>query len=329
MSLIHIYAVEVDFLSDIFGLTPRSIRRWYQTFLRTGTVLENLRVVKKSRWPPEVIAEVEKYVKAHPTFYIEELKDHIRLKFPRLRNTSDSTICRVLNFDLQLSRKKLTKAARESVPQEIDNFYNKLKTIYSFPEQLVFVDETSKDGRDAFRRYARSKRGTKAVVRLPFSRGNRISILAALDYTGFMSWKCTAGTFSRRAFNNAFSEKVVPFLNPWPLPRSIVIMDNAKIHMFQELENAVHQCGARLIYLPPYCPELNPIEVCFGKLKRWIQKNANLVFPLYPEMVLDVGMTACTKDVEHGTLGLYGHCGYDSYGLRLNIFKDLQNLTDD
>ena len=140
VNLIHIYAVEADFLSDIFGPTPRSIfgptprsiRRWYQTFLRTGTVLENLPVVKKSRWPPEVIAEVEKYVKARPTFYIEELKDHLRSQYPRLRNTSDSTICRVLNFDLQLTRKKLTKAARESVPEEIDTFYKKLKPIYSY-----------------------------------------------------------------------------------------------------------------------------------------------------------------------------------------------------
>ena len=273
VSLVHIYGIEIDFLSELFGPNPRSIQRWYRKFLKTGTVLENIPVLRKSRWPPEVIAEVEKYVKAHPTFYIEELKDHLRSQYPRLRNTSDSTICRVLNFDLQLTRKKLTKAAREAVPAEIEIFYKKLRAIYSYPEQLVFVDETSKDGRDAFRRYARSERGTKAVVRLPFSRGNRISILAALDYTGFMSWKCTAGTFSRRGFNNAFSEKVVPFLNPWPLPRSIVIMDNAKIHMFQELENAVHQCGARLIYLPPYSPELNPIEVCFGKLKRWIQKK--------------------------------------------------------
>ena len=97
--------------------------------------------------------------------------------------------------------------------------------------------------------------------------------------------------------------------------------------MFQELEDAVHQCGARLIYLPPYCPELNPIEVCFGQLKRWIQKHANLVFPLYPEMVLDIAMPACTKDIEKGTLGLYGHCGYDPSELRHNFFADLQNLN--
>jgi len=77
-----------------------------------------------------------------------------------------------LNFDLKLRRKKLTKAAREAVPEEIRNYYEKLKPIYSYPEQLVFIDETSKDGRDAFRRYARSRKGTKATVRLPFSRRN-------------------------------------------------------------------------------------------------------------------------------------------------------------
>ena len=329
VTLIHVYDIDPHFLSDIFGPTPRSIQRWYKKFLKTGTIRDNLPALRASRWPPDVINEVEKYVKAHPTFYIEELKDYIKFQFPDLRNTSESTICRVLNFDLQLSRKKLTKAAREAAPEEIQNYYDKLRPIYSFPEQLVFIDETSKDGRDAFRRYARSKRGTKAVVKLPFSRGNRVSVLAALDYTGFMSWKCTSGTFSRKRFHNAFSEKVVPFLNPWPLPRSIVIMDNAKIHMFKELEDAVHQCGARLIYLPPYSPELNPIKVCFGQLKRWIQKNANLVFPLYPEKVLDVAMPACTKDISHGTLGLYGHCGYDNGGLRLHFFEDLQNIRND
>ena len=102
-------------------------------------------------------------------------------------------------------------------------------------------------------------------------------------------------------------------------------MDNAKIHMFKELEDAVHQCGARIVFLPPCSPELNPIEVCFGQLKRWIQKHANLVFPLHLEMVLEVAMPACTKDIDHGTLGLYGHCGCDNGGLRLNFFEDLQS----
>lgn len=328
VSLIHIYDIDVSFISDLLGPKPRSIRRWYKRFLATGDVADNPRTVKQSRWPPHVVQQVEKYVNEHPTFYIEELQDFLRSNFPEIRHISISTICRALNFDLKLTRKKLTKAAREAAPEEIRVYYAKLKAIYSYPDQLVFLDETSKDGRDAFRRYARSKAGSKAYAKVPFSRGNRVSVMAAMDTRrGFFAWKCTRGTFTRKAFHHAFAEKVIPQLNPWPLPRSIVIMDNAKIHMFVELEKSIHQTGARLIFLPPYSPELNPIEVCFGHLKRWIQRNANLVFPLYPEKVLDVAMRKCL-DIPTGARGLYQHCGYEDFALSQSTFDSLMHIRE-
>ena len=120
-------------------------------FLRTSTVRDNVLNVIESRWPAEVVIDVQKYVKAHPTFYIEELQKHLRSEFPYLKNTSDSTICRALNFDLQLTRKKLTKATREAASEEVKNYFEKLKVIYSFPEQLIFIEETSKDGGDVIR----------------------------------------------------------------------------------------------------------------------------------------------------------------------------------
>ena len=153
VSLIHIYDIEISFLSDLFGPHARSIRQWYDKFLKTGTVRDNHQPsLRASRWPMEVLASVENYVKGHPTFYIEELQQYLRANHPEVRNVSESTICRALNFDLKLTRKKLTKAAREAAPEEIQTYYDKLKAIYRFPEQLVFIDETSKDGRDAFRR---------------------------------------------------------------------------------------------------------------------------------------------------------------------------------
>ena len=268
VTLMHIYDIKVEFISELFGPNRRSIQRWYNRFEKTGNVRGNQRIMKESRCPPDVLEDVDKHVKAHPTFHIEELQPFLHLKHPNVQNMSESTICRALNFDLKLTRKKLTKAAREAAPEEMRNHYEKLKPIYSFPQQLVFIDETSKDGRDAFRRCARSRRGTKAVVKLPFSWGKQVSVLAALDHKGFMAWKCTEGTFTRKNFHRAFSKKIVPHLNPWPLPRSIVVMDNAKIHMFKELEDAVHQCGARLIFLPPNGLELNPTKLCFiGQLK--------------------------------------------------------------
>ena len=166
------------------------------------------------------------------------------------------------------------------------------------------------------------------MVRLPFSRGKSVSVVAALNIKGFFAWESTRGTFTRAKFHDAFARRVVPHLNPWPLPNSIVIMDNAKIHMYEKLESAIHQTGALLLFLPPYAPQLNPIEACFGCLKAWIQKHANLTFPLYPELVLEVAMRKCLRpDNSSGPVGEYSHCGYDRYGLDSNVFDRLCSKT--
>lgn len=164
---------------------------------------------------------------------------------------------------------------------------------------------------------------------MPFRRGTRLSILAALDVQGVFAWKWTEGTFTREKFHEAFVEHIIPTLNPWPLPRSIVVMDNAKIHAYPELQEAIHQCGARLIFLPLYWPQLNPIEPCFGLLKRWLQRRANLVFPLYPDQVLDIAMRACTRLEDKGCFGTFRHCGYMATGIRDQVFDDLVRRSAD
>ena len=61
-----------------------------------------------------------------------------------------------------------------------------------------------------------------------------------VDSRSCITWKHIAGTFSWERFYSAFSEKVVPRLNPWLLQRSITVMDNAKIHILKELEDTVY-----------------------------------------------------------------------------------------
>lgn len=159
-----------------------------------------------------------------------------------------------------MTRKKLTKRARECVPAERVEFAARLRPFYSGPSQLVFVDETTKDGRSSLRTHAWSRRNEPAVVPLPFSRDKRVSVLAATSSEGFITWDSVDGTFTRKKFHDVFRNRVLPFLNPWPLPRSIVILDNAKIHMYKEFQSMIHSIGALLFFLPPYSPDLNPIE---------------------------------------------------------------------
>eukprot|EP00644_Phytophthora_capsici_P006047 jgi/Phyca11/97649/e_gw1.2.1287.1 len=172
-------------------------------------------------------------------------------------------------------------------------------------------------GRSVLRRYGWSARNTPAHVTLPFSRGKRVSILAAMDVQGFFTWGDVEGTFTRSSFHEVFKSKILPFLNRWPLPRSIVVMDNAKIHMYKEFQETIHETGALLFFLPPYSPDLNPIEVGFSLLKRWIQRHANMAFREDPMAVLQVAMYYCTRQKEEVGEGLYRHCGYKPNALSI------------
>jgi transposase len=346
----YLYSLNTKTITALLGCSERSIRNWINMFEKSGNVEPLQRRNRKTRWPQEVLSFVETYTKEHPCFYIEELQHNLKQNFPHVGNFSVSTICRALRFDLKLSRKILTKRAKESSQQEIVEYVYRLRYYYQRPDQLVFVDETSKDGRSAVRRFAWSKIGTPAIVSLSFSRGKRISTLAAVSSEGFFGWESIEGTFDRIKFHQVMITKILPHLNPYPLPRSILILDNAKIHMYQELVDSVNSVGAILVLLPPYCPQFNPIELCFSLLKRWINKNANMVFPKFPEQVMNIALRACTKvdwmrkginanDLypENGRgilerentklfqkngdlLKLFNHCGYGPSDLRKESF---------
>ncbi|KAG6964455.1 hypothetical protein JG687_00005980 [Phytophthora cactorum] len=74
----------------------------------------------QTHWPATVLDAVDAYVQAHPTIYIEELREYLIKNYPATTAVSTATICRVLNFDLNLSRKVLSKVIREAVPAEIN-----------------------------------------------------------------------------------------------------------------------------------------------------------------------------------------------------------------
>jgi len=138
IALIHVYGVHPAYVSDVLGPNIRSLQRWYLLFRRSGTVRENDPRKRTSRWPEYVLEGVRKYVTGHPTFYLEELQAHVKTVYPEVTNISLSTVCRALHFDLRMSRKILTRFARESVPHEVCNYKAKLDAIYSFPEDMHF-----------------------------------------------------------------------------------------------------------------------------------------------------------------------------------------------
>src|SRR5438270_10249741 len=97
-------------------------------------------------------------------------------------------------------------------------------------DQLVFIDESAANERTAYRKYGWAPIGITPHEMRSFQRSERWSILPAYTIHGFITWEVRHGSFTAATFEEFLETKVLPHCNPFPEPRSIIIMDNAPIH---------------------------------------------------------------------------------------------------
>jgi transposase len=137
------------------------------------------------------------------------------------------------------------------------------------PEHLVFIDETWATTHMA-RRHGRARRGQRLVAAVPHGHWKTSTFVAALRHD-----RITAPCVFDGAINGArFRAYVEQALAPTLGPGDVVIMDNLGAHKVAGVREAIQARGASLLYLPPYSPDLNPIEQAFAKLKALLRKAA-------------------------------------------------------
>lgn len=113
-----------------------------------------------------------------------------------------------------------------------------------------------------------SKRGTKLVAKAPFGHWKTLTFLAALRHNRIDAPCVLDGPINGQMFTAYIEQFLVPTLSPG----DIVIMDNLGSQKGQAVRKAIRTVGARLLFLPPYSPDLNPIEQVFAKLKLLLRK---------------------------------------------------------
>ena len=132
------------------------------------------------------------------------------------------------------------------------------------PGCLIFVDETGIDTRMA-RTHARAARGRRAPGKVPWGRWERLTVLGALALEGMVASMSVAAATGTAVFL-AFAEQVLaPALRG--RPDAILVMDNLPAHKAEAVRDALDRAGLGHRYLPPYSPDLNPIEQAWSKLK--------------------------------------------------------------
>lgn len=137
------------------------------------------------------------------------------------------------------------------------------------PEDLIYLDESGVSTQMT-RTYARAPRGERVHDAVPGGHWKMLTILGALTHTGMLAVMTVEAATDREVFLAYLEQVLCPKLRPG----HVVVMDNLSAHKVQGVRERIEACGARLLYLPPYSPDLNPIEKAWANLKQGLRAAA-------------------------------------------------------
>lgn len=152
------------------------------------------------------------------------------------------------------------------------------------------------------RPYARAPKGQRAHVAAPVNKGKNVTVLGALSLEGVVEAMTIEGSADGQVVSTFIQDVLVPALRPG----QIVIMDNLSSHKVDGIQDAIEARGARLEYLPPYSPDLSPIEKCWSKFKAILRAKAARTREYLDQVITEALDMITAQDAR----GWFAHCGY-------------------
>jgi transposase len=171
----------------------------------------------------------------------------------------------------------------------------------SAPQRLVFVDEIGANTSLSVLR-AWSRRGERAHCSVPRNRGKNTTLLASMSVEGMGPSLAVEGVTDRKVFEAYIEGVLAPSLQCG----QIVIMDNLTAHKGERIKELIEERSCELLYLPPYSPDLNPIEEAFSKIKGILRKAE----ARSREALVEAMGRALDAVTSRDARGFFEHCGY-------------------
>ncbi|TFY78726.1 hypothetical protein EWM64_g5286 [Hericium alpestre] len=283
-----------------------AIRIWQRHLLQLDQILECLDFSEQTWFCIlKLWHETGDLVRQNPDYFLDELL-HL-LQTNRLISMHYTTIHRELER-AGVSCKKLKKIAMECSKERRAEFI--LRMAHYEPEELAFLDETSKDERTCARHYGQGRKGKRAEKKQVFVRGRRTLTTGVLTLNGIEAATVVEGSMTRDLFLQFLEYTVLPKCTPYPGLLSVLVMDNAKIHHGDQILELADRFGVHIKYLPPYSPDFNPIEEAFSKIKHFLWRHQDYYSATQGDGIfynmLEVVDIITPEDAE----GYYIHSGY-------------------
>lgn len=195
--------------------------------------------------------------------------------------------------------KRNSKASTEEVQQQRVDYWSVI--LAEKIENLVFLDEMG-ILLGIMRDMARSEAGTRAYDFDCVYRGKRLNYIGAMSIKGILSLKALPKSLNGELFKEFIETELAPKL--WE--GAVVVMDNLKAHKVEGVAELIEARGGKVIYLPPYSADFNPIEHLWWELKAFVRRYR----PKWEEAVeklLKLGMLLNTEEIRRN---YFAHCCY-------------------
>ena len=246
-----------------FGIAVSSAVKWHQRYRATGSVA-----------PGKMGGHRQRVLEPYRTFIVERISQTSHLTLHGLKAelaargvVSHDTVWRFLRHEGL--RFKKTLFALEQARADIARRRRRWRSFQSGldPRRLVFIDETwIKTNMAPLRGWG--PKGKRLRSFAPHGHWKTLTFLGALRCDRLTAPCVFDGPINGQCFRAYVEQQLVPVLKPG----DIVIMDNLGAHKATAIRQMIQDAGARLWYLPPYSPDLNPIEQAFAKIKHWMRQ---------------------------------------------------------
>ncbi|MEM9446560.1 MAG: IS630 family transposase, partial [Verrucomicrobiota bacterium] len=224
--------------------------------------------------------ELIKWIKQSPGMTLEQMRERLdeQYKLSISQATLHYHLCK-----MGYSFKKTFRASeRGRADIAIKRQQWKWDQLVWNPQKLVFLDETGVNTKMTGL-YGRALRGERCHDQVPYGHWNSSTFLAALRYNALSAPLLIDGAIDGEMFVGSISQHLCPTLSK----DDIVICDNLPAHKVNGVREAIEAVGAKLVYLPAYSPDLNPIEMAFAKFKTHLRQAAKRTWQELLEAVVE------------------------------------------
>ncbi|KAI7965747.1 hypothetical protein MJO29_001495 [Puccinia striiformis f. sp. tritici] len=258
------------------NVSPDSLRRWVTLYQTTMDVVRNPDFYQPRGQPVKVTRAQSQFIldalELEPTLYLNEIQTHLEALTGERHPIS--TVHNEIKHRLNLTSKKARTVHPAQCPMARAGYMARMASIPS--DHLVFIDECGVTVKTHSRDHAWAPKGRR-TVRIPKPlASDRISVLPAVSTEGLLGMLVQQGNMNRMDLEFFLDEILLPNMNAYPAPNSVLVLDNASLHHGGMVADLCESYGVLLIYLPPYSPDFNPIEKVFSALKTNLKRDQSL-----------------------------------------------------